>query len=59
MQIGLFPAMKDNTRQPIFNYKCGLRKANMYFISNNKLKKKKFSKTVKEKSDPFMRMKVL
>ena len=51
--------MKDNTRQPIFNYKCGLRKANMYFISNNKLKKKKFSKTVKEKSDPFMRMKVL
>ena len=33
--------MKDNTRQPIFNYKCGVGKANMRFISNHKLKKKK------------------
>ena len=46
--------MKDNTRQPIFNYKCGVGKANMRFISNHKLKKKKFNKTVQEKSDTFM-----
>lgn len=41
--------MKDNTRQPIFNYKCGLRKANMYFISNNKLKKKNLVRQSKKK----------
>lgn len=35
--------MQDNTRQPIFNYKCGVRKANMRFISNHKLKKKEMN----------------
>lgn len=38
---GIIPICEeDNTRQPIFYYKCGVGKAHMCFLRNHVLKKK-------------------
>lgn len=54
----MVPRYEEGDTRPLFNYKCGVRKANMCFISNYKLKKK-FNKGAKEGSGSFPSMKIL